>query len=317
MCDASGAVPVSPTHFIVADDEDNLLRMYDAEAGGKPIASYALKVLPSGRHVTSTHIAEDDQNEFDLEAATKVGDTLFWLSSHGRDKKGRARPERYQFIALTRDPETGEISPKGKPYHSLLEDITQSPHLPDYPWGRYAKRPAKESDAINIEGMTAAMDEGVLIGFRNPVVDGKSILVRLKNPEAVAEGKKAVIDEVVQLDLDGLGVRGLTSWSGDYYIAAGPIDEERESKLFRWKSGDKPQPLNVVTPHDFNPEGFFTPEESDRFMVLSDDGGRDLHGKNCKKMNDSAQKKFRGIWIRLSDKQVASSGGEKARKAVK
>src|SRR5918995_705524 len=36
-CDASGAVPVDERHFAVADDEDNVLRVYDAFAGGPPV----------------------------------------------------------------------------------------------------------------------------------------------------------------------------------------------------------------------------------------------------------------------------------------
>ena len=36
-CDASGAVPVDDRHFAVADDEDNVLRVYDAVNGGKAV----------------------------------------------------------------------------------------------------------------------------------------------------------------------------------------------------------------------------------------------------------------------------------------
>lgn len=36
-CDASGAVPLSASSFAVADDEDNVLRVYDAERGGGPL----------------------------------------------------------------------------------------------------------------------------------------------------------------------------------------------------------------------------------------------------------------------------------------
>src|SRR3954471_23063474 len=36
-CDASGAVPIDERHFAVADDEDNVIRVYDALLGGKPV----------------------------------------------------------------------------------------------------------------------------------------------------------------------------------------------------------------------------------------------------------------------------------------
>jgi hypothetical protein len=37
-CDASGAIPVDGRRFAVADDEDSVLRVYDAWAGGAPKA---------------------------------------------------------------------------------------------------------------------------------------------------------------------------------------------------------------------------------------------------------------------------------------
>src|SRR5688572_741580 len=39
MCDASGAVPLGARTFAVADDEGNVLRVYDSDRGGEPIAS--------------------------------------------------------------------------------------------------------------------------------------------------------------------------------------------------------------------------------------------------------------------------------------
>jgi hypothetical protein len=41
-CDASGAIPLDGTHFLLADDEDNVLRVYDAERGGPPTRTYDL-----------------------------------------------------------------------------------------------------------------------------------------------------------------------------------------------------------------------------------------------------------------------------------
>src|ERR1041384_1457792 len=39
MCDASGAVPLDDHLFAVADDEDNVLRVYDADRGGSPLGA--------------------------------------------------------------------------------------------------------------------------------------------------------------------------------------------------------------------------------------------------------------------------------------
>ncbi|MFP2933313.1 hypothetical protein ACLESO_50840 [Pyxidicoccus sp. 3LG] len=37
MCDASGAVALGGELFVVGDDEDNVLRVYDARRGGAPV----------------------------------------------------------------------------------------------------------------------------------------------------------------------------------------------------------------------------------------------------------------------------------------
>jgi len=49
-----------------------------------------------------------------------------------------------------------------------------------------------------------------------------------------------------------------------------------------------------------NPEAFFTAEGNDEILVLSDDGGRELHGKPCKKLKGKKHKRFRGLWLRLA-----------------
>ncbi|HWO13092.1 MAG TPA: hypothetical protein VNN80_26510, partial [Polyangiaceae bacterium] len=38
MCDASGAIAIDAKRFAIADDEENSIRIYDAERGGAPLA---------------------------------------------------------------------------------------------------------------------------------------------------------------------------------------------------------------------------------------------------------------------------------------
>src|SRR5689334_16671248 len=84
-CDASGAIPLDATHFLVADDEDNVLRVYDAERGGPPTKVFDL----------SSRVAPvDPDSEVDLEAATRVGDRGYFLSSHARKRSGKLDPNR-------------------------------------------------------------------------------------------------------------------------------------------------------------------------------------------------------------------------------
>src|SRR5688572_27491330 len=80
-CDASGAVPLSDRRFVVADDEDNILRVYDADTGGAPLTqtdlSPALGLPLKGKK-------HPEAPELDLEAATRIADRAYWLTSHGR-----------------------------------------------------------------------------------------------------------------------------------------------------------------------------------------------------------------------------------------
>src|SRR5687768_12770455 len=81
-CDASGAVPLSDRRVVVADDEDNILRVYDAHVGGAPLSKTDLSAslgLPlKGKKKRRAP-------ELDLEAATRIGDRAYWLTSHGRN----------------------------------------------------------------------------------------------------------------------------------------------------------------------------------------------------------------------------------------
>jgi hypothetical protein len=47
-CDASGAVPIDARLFVVANDENNVLRIYDAERGGTPLHAIDLSPEFSG-----------------------------------------------------------------------------------------------------------------------------------------------------------------------------------------------------------------------------------------------------------------------------
>jgi hypothetical protein len=45
MCDASAAVPLDAKTFAVADDEDNILRVYDVDKGGPPLRQVDLSPM--------------------------------------------------------------------------------------------------------------------------------------------------------------------------------------------------------------------------------------------------------------------------------
>jgi hypothetical protein len=87
MCDASCAVALTGTRFLVADDEHNQLAIYDAGGGGP-----ATQAIGLGKLVGA------NTKEVDLEGAAELADRIYWISSHGRTAKGQQAEERYTFF---------------------------------------------------------------------------------------------------------------------------------------------------------------------------------------------------------------------------
>lgn len=303
MCDASGAVALSDRKFVVADDEDNVLRVYDVEQGGAPLSgadvSADLKLpLKKKKKKKKKPGSIPVAPETDIEAATRIGERAYFMTSHGRNSSGKPKPERLRFFATT-TPESGDIEVIGEPYDGLLGDLLADSRFAPFGLAKAAELPPKAPGGLNLEGMTERKEGGVWLGFRNPIPEGRALLVPLLNPEELIAGKKARFGDPLKLDLGGLGVRSLSSYRDRYWIVAGPFDQGATSRLFMWDGKDHAQALDQIGLQGFNPEGFFTPEGRDRVMLLSDDGTVSIDGTACKRLKDPAQKRFRGLWVSL------------------
>jgi hypothetical protein len=294
-CDASGAVPVDDRHFAVADDEDNVLRVYDAIEGGSAVRKTNL-----GRQIA----LKKKKGEVDIEAATSLDGRAYWITSHGRNAKGEEDPNRSLIITTELPTLDDRVEVEGDVYRELLSDLEREPSLARFDLEHAAELAPKEPGGLNIEGLTATPEGQLLIGFRSPVPGGKALLLPLANPSALYSAGRARFAAPIELDLAGLGVRSLSWWRGAYLIAAGPTGEGGPARLYRWGGpGSTPQVLAQAAFSDANPEAFFTAENNDEILVLSDDGAREVRGKACKRLKNKKHKSFRGLWLRLpSDK---------------
>ncbi|WP_225414414.1 DUF3616 domain-containing protein [Stigmatella hybrida] len=303
-CDASGAVVLGQDAFIVGDDEDNMLRVYDSRSGGRPLhaadVSKALRVA-SGKNPSP---------ETDIEAATDIPPLAFWLTSHGRKSSGKQDPNRFRFFATRASPDGQSLQLEGKPYTRLLEDLLAAPQLKGFGLASAAQRTPKEPGGFNIEGMTAMEDgKSLLIGFRNPLPEGKAITIALLNPVEMVKGSPARLGEARLLDLEGLGIRSISWWRGQYLFIAGPSSSEGTSRLFTWdgKAG-KPSRVEGADFTGLNPEAFVTFEDKEEILILSDDGTRLIDGTECKRLKDPAKKQFRGFWLRVPQAAAPRDG---------
>jgi hypothetical protein len=174
--------------------------------------------------------------------------------------------------------------------------------LQRYDLTRASQLAPKDPGGLNIEGLTATPEGTLLMGFRNPVPGGKALIVPVLNPAAFYGPGQLGFGAPVELDLGGLGVRSLSYWRGNYLIAAGPTGEGGPARLYRWKGpGHEPRLATESAFADANPEAFFTAEGNSEILVLSDDGGRIIRGKPCKKLKGKKHKSFRGMWLTLPE----------------
>jgi hypothetical protein len=299
MADASGATSVTTNLFIVADDEDNVLRLYSRDHGGPPIKEFDFGPF---LEVTGKSL------EADLEAGARIGDRLFWMGSHGRNKNGKERSNRCRFFATDLHVEGTSVTltPAGRPYKDLLEDLISDPKLRPFHLAAASNLRPKDEGALNIEGLSATPEKTLLIGFRNPIPGGRALLVPLLNPNEVIQGSRARLGGPIQLDLEGLGIRDITFYEGSYLIVAGPCDGHGHFRFYRW-SGTNSPPEHLKLRHlgSYHPEALIVYPDMGwtEVQVLSDDGKKDADDAVIEDKLPRAQRTFRSFWIRDEDAQ--------------
>ena len=296
MCDASAAVALNNELFAVANDEDNSLRIYDAARGGLPVASQDLSVLLR---------VDRKKPETDLEGACWIGEHIYWISSHGRNRDGKFRASRHRFFATQVEQKGGQIQIRGvgRVYVNLLSDLLRDSRLRRFGLDRASRLPPKAAGALNIEGLCATPENTLLIGFRNPLPQNRALIVPMLNPGEVINGRMARFGDALLLDLGGRGIREIVRWRDRYVIVGGAYDGNEKSKLFEWTGGSaQPRELTSVTFTNFNPEAIIVyPDTTKPFQVLSDDGTVLINGVACKSLANSNSKRFRAAWVSLPD----------------
>lgn len=300
ICDASAGVAISEKLFVVANDEDNVLRVYETKDKSRPVETFD---LTSGLGLSAKN------SEMDLEGAARIGDDVYWIGSHGRNKEGKARPNRHRLFATSLKMTGDRVQMKlaGTPCSTLLDDLIAEPRFARFHFKECAQRAPKERDALNIESLCATPEKQLLIGFRNPIPDGKALLIPLLNPEDVVRGKRAKFGDAILLELKGLGIRDMTYVQGVYFIIAGPFDGEGKSQLY-WTKDLKRTPV-LVQGADFgktNPEAIFaqpTASDRSRLHILMDNGANLVDGIECKGIKNPADRFFQSLMVTFERKK--------------
>jgi hypothetical protein len=295
ICGASAGAAVGSDEFVVADDEANQLRVYRRDEGGAPLQIVDL---------TANLDLDRRAPETDIEGAARLGDRIYWITSHSRTHLGKTHPNRFRFFATTVGVTNNaiELSMVGRPYKDLLNDLTVSPVLAALNLRAAAGHPPKAPGGLNIEGLCATAENQLLIGFRNPVPEGKALIVPLRNPAGVIGGEPAEFGAPILLDLNGLGIRDMAFCKGRYLVIAGPYDGMGKSKLYSWSGDDThPKHLKEIDLKGLNPEAIIVyPDKGFReVQLLSDDSTSTRQGgRPCKDVLPD-DRHFRAVWVRL------------------
>jgi len=333
--DASAAVALSEDMFVVADDENNIWRIYETSKAGQPVSSFDM---------TSFLDIETEHPEADIEAAAKIGQRIYWITSHGRNKDGKIRPNRYRFFSteVLFENQSIKLRPVGKPYKTLVHELVKTNTARRFGLDKATRfgeniskkereKLAPKEDGLNIEGLCASSDgETLYIGFRNPRPKdrrsgrAKAIVIPLLNPDRIIEaGESPVFGKPILWDLSGLGIRSMeySHFHKTCFIIAGGPDEDLGFALYRWSG--KPDSPPVIEQKlslgksKFTPEAIIPFEKSGRLLILSDDGSLvvKVAGKwEClegeyrkdgttlnKYLANPSRKTFRGIWLQIKD----------------
>ncbi len=261
VADASAGYDVGDGHFLVADDDSNQIRLYGPTTG-EPVAEF---------DVTGQMTRPTDRT-FDLEAAARIGDTIYWVGSLGNSRSGNTWPHRDIVFAT-------EVSGSGAATtltfageatgfrEALTAWDTSNAHGAGAGAFQFERattpgNSAEGPNSLNLEGATFAPDGTTLwLGFRSPLVPVAvdpandpagtlALVIAVDNIQAViADGAAIEISDYFTLDLGGRAIRDITETDdGNYLIAAGSADDSGNFAIFGWSGDPAEAPVQSEAP---------------------------------------------------------------------
>ncbi|MFF3410696.1 hypothetical protein ACFYW8_31710 [Streptomyces sp. NPDC002742] len=312
--DASAAVDAGGGYTVVADDESNVLRLYDRSASGAPVKTWDF----------SSNIGAS--KEIDIEAATRVGNTIYWTGSLGNNKDGEYKADRNTVFTTT---VTGSGASTaltyGRSYKKLRDNLVAWDKANNNRYG-FAAGTAdgeipKEINGFNVEGLEFAPGSTTTayVGFRAPlapaVTGGKALIVPVTNFDKVlSSGTAATFGTPIELDLGGLAIRDIRkNASNQYLIVAGSWAADDNSDpyaLYSWDGDPAHAPVKRLDLPTSDPGGWEAivdvPDltvSGARAQLITDDGSADLYGDGteAKDLTHAEWKKSRATWFTVTN----------------
>ncbi len=260
VADGSTAIFVDANYMFVADDETNVIKLFDRNNSG--LSLYQFDVTPflglSG-------------TEVDMEASFRSPtnpNRIYWMGSLSNSKSGNARPDRNRIFA------TDVV---GTGANSTLTFVGYYDKLRSklITWGdangyNFTAKAAtgiepKRIDGFNIEGLEMGPDGTTMyIGFRAPYVGtgtNKALICPLLNFESwFGNGSPATnpsFGTPIELNLNNHGIRSLgKNAANQFLIVAGSYASTGTFELYSWNGQRTTAPIALdVDLTNLKPEG--------------------------------------------------------------
>jgi hypothetical protein len=273
-----------------------------------------------------------------LQGAARVGNRIYFIGSHPRQKGGHNRPNFRRLVSVESQVVDGreQLSPVDNGYHRLAHDIgddseLKSAYLERSIMLRYPvlDRLAPQLQGFNIQGLAPSRDgKGLFIGLRNPLRRSRGIVLELRNPAQLMKGEsKASFGPPIML---GLGGRGIVSIdfslaARSYFILAADATKDTNFAVYRWsgQTNDSSPVLVHELSTPINPHALIVSRVGNRALLLSDDGlyPREATKAECQYrldpdgtcpchwLKDKSARWFRGQWIELPAAEASAPPG--------
>ncbi|MEW5823148.1 MAG: DUF3616 domain-containing protein [Pseudomonadota bacterium] len=280
--DASAAVAVDSDWMLIANDEDQVLRLYPRHVSGDPQARspFSSETTPdTGPLGLSDTSGSGKLREVDIEGVARLGNRLFWLGSHSNNKDGEAAPNRRRLFAtdLTGNGAAATLGYVDR-YDYLRDDLIAWDAGNGHGLGANAlglaassatglAPEAADGSGFNIEGFVIAPDNSSgYIAFRAPLQDSiarnHALIVPVQALDTLVDDGNAAGSRVagsasfgapIFLDLGGRAIRDIArNGSGYYLILAGPAASATgvppaDFRLYAWsgQADEAPQAVDA------------------------------------------------------------------------
>ena len=322
-CDASAMADVGGGYFYVADDENNILRLYNSQFSGMPLRTVNAEGFANG------------SEEYDVEGATVSDDgkTIYWITSLANSKKGKEKPYRNRAFTTKINGSGADATLTSGAYSEKFRDAMIK-FGDDNGWNFSASASfansmiPKRIDGFNVEGLTLKTggNGAAYIAFRAPCVPKKgvtptssnrkyAVMATVENFEQIfsGNGKSSTAVQVgapILFDFGGLGIRSIER-VGDYYvIIAGLFEGGGTPKAYLWDgtTNENADPITVNGGHltemalaleniavggDGHPEAFTARQEDNKLYlnIVSDGGSADMYNDGKENKDYSADSK--------------------------